>query len=50
MDKTENNPSIDEKINKTFEEIEAEKERKLLNLIVQIIVEITLKEYYEIRD
>ncbi len=35
---------IDDKLSKTFEEIEKEKEKKLLNLLVEIIVQATLKE------
>ncbi len=39
-----------EKILKTLDEIEAEKEQKLTNLIVKIIVKATLKDYYEKGD
>ncbi|MDQ2720181.1 MAG: hypothetical protein M3Z26_10555 [Bacteroidota bacterium] len=37
----------DELILKTNFEIEQEKEKKFVHLIVEIIVSITLKEYYE---
>ncbi|MGV3761403.1 hypothetical protein [Parapedobacter sp.] len=48
MDKSTDNQSFQKKdLLKTSEEIEKEKEEKLVNLIVQIIVEATLKEYYE---
>lgn len=40
----------DEKMLKTIDEIEEEKEQKLVNLIVRIIVKATLKEYYEKSD
>ena len=40
----------DEKILKTNDEIEQEKERNFVNLIIEIIVSITLKEYYEEGD
>ena len=40
----------DEKNSKSFEEIEQEKEKKLLNLIVQVMVKLTLKEFYETGD
>jgi len=40
----------DDKLLKTIEEIEREKEEKLLNLIVEIIVQATLKECYEKGD
>jgi hypothetical protein len=39
-----------EEIDKKFEEIEQEKEKKLLNLIVQVMVKLTLKEFYEKGD
>jgi hypothetical protein len=39
-----------EQTNKNFEEIERENEKKLLNLIVEVIVKITLKEFYETGD
>ncbi|HLV63791.1 hypothetical protein [Galbibacter sp.] len=32
---------------KAYKEVEEEKKQKLLNLIVEIIVEATFKEYYE---
>lgn len=46
----ENEQLTDEKISKTIDEIEEEKEKKLVNLIVRIIVKATLKEYYEKGD
>ena len=46
----ESNKFLDDKITKNFDEIELEKEKKLLNLIVEIIVKATLKEYYETCD
>ena len=51
MDKATDNQSFQKKyVLKTSEEIDKEKEEKLVNLIVQIIVEATLKEYYENSD
>ena len=44
---SENIILTDDKILKTIEEIEREKEKKFVNLIVEIIVKATLKEYYE---
>lgn len=44
---SENKELKDELILKTHTESEQEKEKKLVNLIVEIIVSITLKEYYE---
>jgi len=41
---------IDEKILKTYDEIEREKEEKFVNLMIEIIVSITLKECYEEGD
>lgn len=38
---------VDEIIFETFEVIEQEREQKLVNLIIEIIVSSTLKEYYE---
>lgn len=35
---------------KTYEDLEQEKEIKIVNLIVEILVAITLKEYYEKGD
>ena len=46
----ENAQSLDEKIDQNLKEIELEKEKKLLNLIVEIIVKATLKELYETCD
>jgi hypothetical protein len=40
----------EDKILKTNEGITKEKENKLVNLIVEIIVSVTLKEYYEKSD
>jgi hypothetical protein len=39
-----------EKKNENFEELARENEKKLLNLIVEVMVKITLKEYYETGD
>jgi len=47
---TDNEQLIDDKIAKNIEEIEREKEKKLVNLIVKIIVKATLKDYYEEGD
>ena len=47
---SENIILTDDKILKTIEEIEREKEKKFVNLIVEIIVKATLKEYYEKGD
>jgi len=41
---------INEKILKTNDQIEQEKERNFVNLLIEIIVSITLKEYYEKGD
>jgi len=41
---------IDEEIIKTNDQIEREKERNFVNLLIEIIVSITLKEYYEKGD
>lgn len=41
---------IDEEIMKTNDQIEQEKERNFVNLLIEIIVSITLKEYYEKGD
>lgn len=38
---------IDELISKNLELINQEKERKMVNLFIEIIVSITLREYYE---
>ena len=43
-------PKIVEEILKENTEFEAEKEEKLLNLLVEIIVQTTLKEFYETCD
>lgn len=44
------NPEIDKIFNKITRENEKEKEEKLVNLIIEIIVQSTLKEYYEACD
>jgi len=49
MEKTKED-FMDDEIKKNIEEIEREKEIKLLNLIAEIIVKATLKEYYETCD
>ncbi len=36
-----------EEINKFYEQMEKEKENRLIDLIVEIIVDATLREYYE---
>lgn len=41
---------IDEHILKNYEEIEQEKEQKFVNLMIEIIVSLTLKELYEEGD
>jgi hypothetical protein len=38
------------KKHENFEELERENEKKLLNLIVQVMVKLTLKEFYETGD
>ncbi len=40
----------DEIIKKTNEQIEQEKEQDFVNLVVEIVVSITLREYYEKGD
>jgi len=42
--------TIEEQILKTYEETEHEKEEKFVNFMVEVIVSITLKEYYEKGD
>ena len=42
--------NIDEKISEHFEQLETENEKKLLNLIVEVMVKITLKDFYETGD
>ncbi len=42
--------NVDELISKNFVLIEQEKEQKIVNLFIEIIVSITLKEYYEKSD
>lgn len=44
---SEQSPSLDDKISENLAKIEQKKREKLLNLIAEIIVEITLKECYE---
>lgn len=46
-DKKAKEPNMDEIIFETFEVIEQEREQKLVNLIIEIIVSSTLKECYE---
>ncbi|MDI5895730.1 hypothetical protein [Flavobacterium algoritolerans] len=41
---------IDEYISKNYEEIEQEKEQKFVNLMIEIVVSLTLKELYEEGD
>lgn len=41
---------VDELISKNFVLMEDEKEQKIVNLFIEIIVSITLKEYYEKSD
>jgi len=51
MEKTSGDNDLkDELILKTNTSIEQEKEKRLVNLIVEIIVSSTLKEYYEKGD
>lgn len=44
------NPEIDKIFNEKTEQNEREKEEKLVNLIIEIIVQSTLKEHYETCD
>ncbi|GAA0551273.1 hypothetical protein [Chitinophaga japonensis] len=44
-----NQEDLDQRINTFHTQNEEEREEALLNLIVEIIVEATLKEYYEIK-
>lgn len=41
---------IDEYMSKNYEEIEQEKEQKFVNLMIEIVVSLTLKELYEEGD
>ncbi|MFV8466954.1 hypothetical protein [Flavobacterium sp. LB1P62] len=41
---------VDELISENFVLIEQEKEQKIVNLFIEIIVSMTLKEYYEKSD
>jgi len=52
MKKTEidNKPQIDQTISELQEQREREKEEKFVDLIIEIIVSATLKEYYEKSD
>jgi len=52
MEKLRENTDLknDQLILKTYDDLEREKEKKIVNLIVEIIVAITLKEYYEKGD
>ncbi len=51
MGKLRKNTDLKEQvILKTYDDFEQEKEKKLVNLIVEIIVAITLKDYYEKGD
>ncbi len=52
MEKLRENTDLknDRLILKTYDDLEREKEKKFVNLIVEIIVAITLKEYYEKGD
>ena len=51
MENVEEKTSLtDEIIKKTNEQIEQEKERNFVNLIAEIIVSVTLREYYEKSD
>lgn len=45
-----NTPEIEERIALINEQIEQEKEEKLVNLIIEIIVSSTLREHYEKSD
>lgn len=42
--------SIEDRIEEIDNEVEREKEEKLVNLIIEIVVSLTLKEYYETSD
>lgn len=46
----ENTALMDDKIMKSNDQFEQEKEQKFVNLIIEIIVSSTLKEYYEKGD
>lgn len=45
-----NSESSEIRIENNLDEIEQDKEKKLLNLIVEILVKTTLKEFYETGD
>ncbi|WP_170292237.1 hypothetical protein [Sphingobacterium humi] len=49
-DKQKKAPEIDKNIREIIEQREREKEEKFVNLITEIIVAVTLKEYYEKSD
>lgn len=40
----------DDIVSKNYEDLEREKEKKLVNLMIEIIVSLTLKELYEESD
>ncbi|WET02715.1 hypothetical protein P0R33_23495 [Flavobacterium sp. YJ01] len=40
----------DDIVSKNYEHLESEKEKKLVNLMIEIIVSLTLKELYEESD
>ena len=40
----------DDNVSKNYEDLEREKEQKLVNLMIEIIVSLTLKELYEESD
>jgi hypothetical protein len=46
----EENPDDDLSISKVYDEIEREKEQRFVNLMIEIIVSITLKELYQEED
>jgi|GEM_PF-997571 len=50
MAKQINDEFIDKEIAKTDEEIQNEKKEKLIQLIIDVVVGITMKEFYETRD
>lgn len=49
-EKDDDKSLIDNKIAENFSDFEQEKEEKLLNLLVEIIISTTLKELYEKSD
>lgn len=50
MENKKDKAGPDEIIKKTNDQIEQEKEKNFVNLLVEIIVSITLKEFYETGD